>query len=189
MFNNIGKKIKILASVIAIIGICCSIMFFLIKFFTANNIKLGIYVAIFGSLFSWIGSFVLYGFGQLIENSDKIVKLEKKKYNKENYNNLKTEEILEKISESVKVEEKETKKQIKQNANKKLSNIELLNKADEQLKNISEYEINEIKKTFKDWHKEIKKLTMEQLFDRLENVIDWQSPYIVLCCIEIKDRM
>ena len=28
-----------------------------------------------GSFLSWIGSFLLYGFGQLIENSDKLVEL------------------------------------------------------------------------------------------------------------------
>ena len=33
----------------------------------------GLLTAVVGSLFSWIGSLALYGFGQLVENSDQCV--------------------------------------------------------------------------------------------------------------------
>ena len=74
MFDNIGGKIKTLASVICIIGIigCCIIGIVLM---TKGELLviIGLAVMVLGSLLSWVGSFVLYGFGQLIENSDKLV--------------------------------------------------------------------------------------------------------------------
>ncbi len=72
MFNNIGGKIKTLASVITWIGIICSIvggatmMGFLFPL-------PGLLIMIVGSLASWISSFLLYAFGQLVENTDKLV--------------------------------------------------------------------------------------------------------------------
>ena len=90
MFRNIGKKIKVLAKVLCWIGIVFSaIMGILIMVigptaletavpngsaFGGLAIVSGLLVIIFGALFSWIGSFVLYGYGQLIDNSERIGK-------------------------------------------------------------------------------------------------------------------
>ena len=77
MFSNIGQKIKTLAKVCTWIGIICSILCGLVVIFEGGDIEsilIGFLIGIAGSLFSWIGSFLLYGFGQLVENSDKIVK-------------------------------------------------------------------------------------------------------------------
>lgn len=71
MFGNIGGKIKVLAQVICCVGIIVSIVA-AVKFFEENPVKSAL-VLILGILLSWIGNFVLYGFGQLVENSDKIV--------------------------------------------------------------------------------------------------------------------
>lgn len=68
MFDNIGEKIKSLAVVTTWIGIISSIIGGL--FMLINGSVGGIFVMIFGSLGAWIGSFVLYGFGQLITNTD-----------------------------------------------------------------------------------------------------------------------
>ena len=75
MFNNIARKIKNLSKVLTFIGIIGSII-------TGTAIALdgefgallGIGIIIIGCLMSWIGSFLLYGFGQLIENTDILVK-------------------------------------------------------------------------------------------------------------------
>ena len=70
MFDNIGGKIKTLASVIAWMGIIISIITGITLMATAEELVLiGIIIAILGSFFSWIGSFLLYGFGELVENS------------------------------------------------------------------------------------------------------------------------
>lgn len=70
MFDNIGGKIKALAKVICWIGIIASCV---VGFATLmKNPGTGLLIAGVGSLSSWIGSFFMYGFGQLIENSDRL---------------------------------------------------------------------------------------------------------------------
>ena len=76
MFDNIGRKIKGLAKIFAwtgiigsaVVGVCSA---------AATGIA-GLLVAVIGALLSWAGSFVLYGFGQLVENSDQLVALSKR---------------------------------------------------------------------------------------------------------------
>lgn len=72
MFDNIGGKIKKLAKVCAWIGIIGSILGGL-GTFAIGGILGFLFVAGLGCLLSWVGAFGLYGFGQLIENSDKLV--------------------------------------------------------------------------------------------------------------------
>ena len=78
MFNNIGKKIKTLAAVICWIGIIFSIIGFLVMLIYGAVEEEGLFIGlsfavlVVGGFGSWIGSFFTYGFGQLIENSDKI---------------------------------------------------------------------------------------------------------------------
>ena len=70
MFDNIGKKIKILSKTISI---CMMILFIICGFFYIIIIPeqwyVGLLIIILGCLFSWIGSFFIYGFGELVENS------------------------------------------------------------------------------------------------------------------------
>lgn len=77
MFENIGSKIKGLASFMCWIGIGVSVMGGIILLAYSGEawyneeicILLGFATMIGGSLLSWLSSFVLYGFGELIENS------------------------------------------------------------------------------------------------------------------------
>ena len=74
MFNNIGGKIKILAQVVFWLGIIVSFLVGIILINQdENTVLIGFLVLVLGSLFSLIGSFMTYGFGQLIENSDILV--------------------------------------------------------------------------------------------------------------------
>ena len=73
MFDNIGGKIKSLAKVVCWICIILFIIMGIIMCLAGPSyIIYGVLVAVLGSLASWIGSFVLYGFGELIDNSAKI---------------------------------------------------------------------------------------------------------------------
>ena len=74
MFDNIGGKIKTLAKVVCWVGIVACI-FVGIKLISAGDALalIGIITAIVGSFLCWINSFLLLGFGQLVENSDIIV--------------------------------------------------------------------------------------------------------------------
>lgn len=71
MFENIGNKIKTLAKVLCWIGIIVSVVVAIVLFASDDDlVGIGFLVLIGGSLISWIASFVLFGFGQLVENSD-----------------------------------------------------------------------------------------------------------------------
>ncbi len=77
MFNNIGQKIKGLALASSILGIIASILVG-IGLSASVNPFLGLILAILGSFICWISSFVLYGFGELVDNSSKLVKMSDK---------------------------------------------------------------------------------------------------------------
>lgn len=89
MFNNIGHKIQVLAKVLCWIGIVfwaitgialiaggSSMTYQLngayVRASNGSSIVAGILTIVFGVLFSWIGSFLLYGFGQLVEDTHAI---------------------------------------------------------------------------------------------------------------------
>lgn len=67
MFENIGKKIKGLATFICIAGIFISVALGLV--ICNTNTLTGILVWIIGCLASWIGSFFMYGYGELIDKT------------------------------------------------------------------------------------------------------------------------
>lgn len=70
MFDNISDKMKSAATALAILGIIGSIIVGIVMI--AESPLVGWLVIIVGSLSSWVSSFTLYGFGQLIENTDAI---------------------------------------------------------------------------------------------------------------------
>lgn len=77
-FNNIGRKIKILAKTITGIGITASVIYGIVVVWQSNSpifIIQGLLTMIVGSLISWLSSVTLYGFGQLIENTDILVSI------------------------------------------------------------------------------------------------------------------
>ncbi len=79
MFDNIGGKIKGLATFFCVSGIIASIIggISIIALDQETSryssgpsggaITIGVMIIIFGSLISWISSFVLYGFGEIID--------------------------------------------------------------------------------------------------------------------------
>ena len=73
MFNNIGEKIKGLAKILCWGGIIFSLIFGWVLIF--NKIQmLGLLLMIFGPVCSWISSFFMYGFGELITETKNISK-------------------------------------------------------------------------------------------------------------------
>jgi len=78
MFSNIGSKIKTTAKVIAWIGIIISIIIgFMLSSQGCDNdegivIFTGISIMVGGSILSWVSSFFMYGFGELIERATEI---------------------------------------------------------------------------------------------------------------------
>lgn len=83
MFQNIGKKIKTLAVVVCWIGIAGSVIGGIVMCAIDNDLLTGLGIALIfcGPLFSWVGSFVLYGYGDMIT---RIRRIERKLYGQEN---------------------------------------------------------------------------------------------------------
>ncbi|MBQ6060308.1 MAG: hypothetical protein IJL36_02580 [Clostridia bacterium] len=80
MWSNIGHKIKTLAKVICWIGIVLSVIAGIAVIAGGNTVRsygytyntgsttlTGILVIVLGALGSWLGSFMMYGFGELVE--------------------------------------------------------------------------------------------------------------------------
>ncbi len=93
MFDNIGSKIKKLATILAVCGIVASIIdgVLILKLGngTVGSIITGIALIIAGPLISWVSSFFVYGFGQLIENTEVIAENSEKKSVSESNKELK----------------------------------------------------------------------------------------------------
>ena len=104
MFDDIGDKIKTLAKVFCWIGIGASVIGGFVVMCTENPAEYdtylifpGLLIMVFGSLASWLSSLTLYGFGQLIENSDILVRqgiIRSKKSESKNENTTKTIETI-----------------------------------------------------------------------------------------------
>lgn len=81
MFKNIGKKIKVLAQVFTWLGILAFLALgIFIAFLGFMNeeamiILLGIIIAVIGFFVSWIGSFILYAFGEIADSTEQTKKL------------------------------------------------------------------------------------------------------------------
>ncbi len=71
MFDNIGKKIKAVAQVITWLGILISVILGIASGAGSNGLMFLIITPI-GCLLSWLGSLVLYGFGELIDCAQRI---------------------------------------------------------------------------------------------------------------------
>lgn len=81
MFDNIGNKIKTLSKLLCYVGMAvCIIAGIVVATIDEDLILIGVLVAVVGSALSWVNSFLLYGFGQLVENSDIIANRERYTY-------------------------------------------------------------------------------------------------------------
>lgn len=74
MYDNVGNKLKTISVLFMVLGVLLSIVTGIILIVISNSFMLyGVIIIIIGPILSWIGSLVLYGFGQLVENSDILV--------------------------------------------------------------------------------------------------------------------
>lgn len=72
-YENIGGKIKFLAKVIAILGAFLSIVFGIaLMLWDEDFLLTGLLIVVLGDIVSWILTWFLYGYGQLIEHTEKM---------------------------------------------------------------------------------------------------------------------
>ena len=98
MFKNIGSKIKGLATflfwLVAVASIIAGIGIIIFGFANSNgdssasigSLVAGIGVAIGGFLFAWLQNFLLYGYGELIDSNQKILRILEQGGNNQNNN-------------------------------------------------------------------------------------------------------
>ncbi len=67
MFDQIGQRIKTLAVVITVIGMIISVIMGCDYIFNKSRRVYGLIVIVGGIIASYIGSFILYGFGEIID--------------------------------------------------------------------------------------------------------------------------
>ena len=85
MYDNIGGKIKGLAKASFIVAAIAEVITGIALMATNEDlIAYGLLVMFVGPIVAWISSWLLYGFGQLIENSDIVAG--RKKASSENHN-------------------------------------------------------------------------------------------------------
>ncbi len=183
MFDNIGKKIKILASVGCWLGIIISILYAVFLLFSGfalivdDNFSSGIVsiftallVGVIGSIASWISVWPLYAFGELVDktednerNTKKIIELLYHSISSNNTHTVPTQPINQ--------QSPNTNYQNSTNTN---SNIGAFSFKQEDAKSV--------------WIKEISSLSTEELELRYANSYEWSEEYRSLCKNEIDKR-
>lgn len=102
MFNNIGSKIKTLAKVLFWISVIGSMIgaFGVIAFAAMSGsdeiliaIIIGIVIVVVGIIFAWLSNFMLYGYGELIDTNQKMLRILQDQFRpKANNNNNNTQQ-------------------------------------------------------------------------------------------------
>lgn len=72
MYNNIGGKIKVLAKSAFIVETIASVIAGIVFLFDYETVVLGLIIIIAGPLVAWVSSWLLYGFGELIDKVTEI---------------------------------------------------------------------------------------------------------------------
>ena len=110
MFDNVGGKIKGVAQLVTWLGIIASVIGFTVLVGNEDTTGLSFAVLIVGCIGSWLSSLTLYGFGQLIENTDIIAKSNAQNISTENNNSSNTNSNQQAVKEENSVECKEKTK-------------------------------------------------------------------------------
>lgn len=76
MYNNVGEKLKSIATIIAVVLMLFSLMITLAGFSNGGGIAF-IFIFFILILLSWLSGIVLYAFGHLIVTQDSILKEQK----------------------------------------------------------------------------------------------------------------
>lgn len=72
MFENIGQKIKVLATAVFVIETIVSFIVSLVLMSVDEDlIVIGFLILVLGPLFAWLSAFLLYGFGELVDKTTK----------------------------------------------------------------------------------------------------------------------
>ena len=71
MFKNVGSKLESVATMVFVLGTIISVVIALIMMFARKNPN-GIFVLLCGPFCSWFNAVIIYGFGRIVDNTEKI---------------------------------------------------------------------------------------------------------------------
>lgn len=179
-FNNIGKKIKTMAKISFYLLSGLLIFYGIILIIKTDNDIWGLLWLILGPIISWISSFTLYGFGQLVDNSDKLIELKEILNNNiQNTKNVKTTHFE---NTTINSNVKPNKEEINYTSQYKV--------AMQIIKDLTPEHLDSLKQKYKKWSIEIEKTPIQKLFTIIEKEQnDWEEDYIYLCSFEILNRI
>lgn len=86
MWNNMGRKIQALAKVMCWFGIAAAIAGAIVLFQNYYTVAIGVFTIILGPILSWVGSWVLYGFGIIVEKAENTSTVNVKESSSDNSN-------------------------------------------------------------------------------------------------------
>ena len=102
MYDNIGRKIKGLAKAIFIAqGISMAITGIVLMCIDEDLILYGVLTLILGPIFAWISSWLLYGFGELIDKVSSIERNTRDEANETASNLMVKDEVVEPIPKEI----------------------------------------------------------------------------------------
>ena len=118
MFENVAGKIKKIAKIVCYAGIVISILSGIATIIIArgafSSIITGLLIAGLGSVISWLGAIITYGFGQLIENSDILASGKKLEVNTNSTKNEKRINTLKKWKEEGLISEEDYNQKVEE---------------------------------------------------------------------------
>ena len=183
--KNIGKELKMLAFILEIIG-TIGVLIAGIILMSNHLVKESLLTLFIGEFVVWASSLSLYAFAQLVQNSDKTIEIRKE----DQKLNTRLVEAIEKLA-GVKEETKNVTTNTKKANIKNTQTIstKTLNKISSILSSLNQNKKNNIRKNYEIWSEEIKGLSTDEIVQRLNDEEKWQEEYIILCCIELENRV
>ena len=173
-----GKIIKIVAFVELCLGVAASLVYCIICM--ANElVGTGFVVLLCGSLGSCLTALFLYGFGQIVYNSDLLVHLQQKNNNKitklVNVNKNQGDEVKSPLAvEDVTVDGKD------------ITDYYLI--AKQKVEDLTDKKRDSIIQKHRDWAKNITCSTIKDLCETLDEIDEWDDDFVRLTCLEIVFR-
>lgn len=178
MEKNAGWLIQVIAFIEAAFGVAASWIYG-INLMTLELVGTGFVVLICGSLGSVVVGLLMYGFGQLVYNSNIMVKLQDK-------NNDNVEKL---VNSEVKTEK--TRKSPVAVEVIKVDGIDISDyyeTAKQKTENIKDKQRRALVMGHKDWARNVEKSKTKDLCETLDEIDEWDEDFVTLTCLEIVYR-
>ena len=188
LYENIGSKIKNWAKWIFIVEAIGAIITGVVLMATDEDlIVYGLLTLVCGPIIAWVGSWILYAFGQLVEDvhamRDKEGTTEEVKAKREAKERARREAVEKAKREAEEKAKREAEEKAKREAEEKAKH-----EAEELLDGLPYMaKPNDFEENIR-WKNEIKKLSYEKLCSRYLEIYNYSDTYRYMCFLELINR-